>query len=196
VCAADMSDGVGRTMEPTETIRRVWMEVGEVLAQVEQADVTLFVNELLEAKRVFVTGEGRSGLVGKCFAMRLMHLGLLTHCVGEVATPPIGPGDLLVAISGSGSTPVILTVTEQALAAGAKVFLISSKRASPIGRLAHHVLVVPGKAKVDTVHSSSIQPMGSLAEQSVHLLLDAVVVMLMYRLGVKAEEMRARHTNL
>ena len=183
-------------MEPREIINRVWTEVGEVLAQVEEADVTLFVNELLEAKHIFVTGEGRSGLVGKCFAMRLMHLGLPVHCVGEVVAPPIGPGDLLVAISGSGSTPVTLTVTEQALAAGAKAFLIAAKRASPIGRLAHHVLVVPGKTKVDTEQSSSIQPMGSLAEQSVHLLLDAVVVMLMVRLGVQAEEMRARHTNL
>ncbi len=191
-----MPSGTWETMNPKEIIHRVWKEVGEVLAQVEEADVTLFVNELLRAKQVFVTGEGRSGLVGKCFAMRLMHLGLPSHFVGEVVAPPIGPGDLLVAISGSGSTAVTLTVTEQALAAGAKPLLISSKRDSPIGRLAHHVLVVPGQTRVDTEHCSSIQPMGSLAEQSVHLLLDAVVVMLMVRLGVQAEEMRARHTNL
>jgi 6-phospho-3-hexuloisomerase len=183
-------------MNPKEVIYRVWTEVGEVLAQVAEADVTLFVNELLAARHVFVAGEGRSGLVGKCFAMRLMHLGLPAHCVGQVVAPPISPGDLLVAISGSGSTAVTLTVTQLALAAGARVCLISSKRASPIGRLAHHVLVVPGKSKVDTVESSSIQPMGSLADQSVHLLLDAVVVILMHRLAVKAEQMQARHTNL
>jgi 6-phospho-3-hexuloisomerase len=191
-----MSAGAERTMKPKEIIHRVWTEVGEVLEQVEEADVTLFVRELLAAKQVFVAGEGRSGLVGKCFAMRLMHLGLLTHCVGEVVAPPIGPGDLLVAISGSGTTAATLTITEQALAAGAKAFLISSKRDSPIGRLAHHALFVPGKTKVDTEECSSIQPIGSLAEQSVHLLLDAVVVMLMHRLGVKAEEMRARHSNM
>jgi 6-phospho-3-hexuloisomerase len=184
-------------MDPREVIRKVWTEVGEVLTQVEEADVSLLVDELLKAKRVFVTGEGRSGLVGKCFAMRLMHLGLPAYSVGDVVTPPIGPGDLLVAISGSGRTPVTLTTTERALAAGAKGILVSSKLDSPIGRLVQHVLVVPGKTKVDEESmTTSIQPMGSLADQSVHLLLDALIVLLMHHLGVDADEMKARHTNL
>jgi 6-phospho-3-hexuloisomerase len=184
-------------MDPTEVIHRVWTEVGEVLTQVEEADVSLLVDELLEAKRVFVTGEGRSGLVGRCFAMRLMHLGLSAYSVGDVVTPPIAPGDLIVAISGSGRTPVTLTTTQRALAAGARAFLVSSKLDSPIGRLVQHVLVVPGKTKVDQEGATaSIQPMGSLADQSVHLLLDAVVVLIMHRLDVDAEEMKARHINL
>ncbi len=184
-------------MDPREAIRTVWTEVGEVLSQVEEADVRLLVDQLLEAKHVFVTGEGRSGLVGRCFAMRLMHLGLPAYSVGDIVTPPIGSGDLLVAISGSGRTPVTLTITQQALAAGAKGVLVSSNPDSPIGRLVQHVLVVPGKTKFDHEGvAASIQPMGSVADQSVHLLLDAVIVLLMHRLGIDAEDMKARHTNL
>jgi 6-phospho-3-hexuloisomerase len=183
-------------MEPKRVIDRIWTEVGNVLAQVQDTEVEQLVGELLKTKRVFVTGEGRSGLVGKCFAMRLMHIGLPVYVVGEVVTPAIGPGDLLVAVSGSGATPVTLTIVQRAMAAGARGFLVSSKRDSPIGVQVRNVLVIPGKTTADEDESLSIQPMGSLADQSAHLLLDAVIVLLMDRLGVKEAETKVRHTNL
>ena len=55
--------------------------------------------------RVFITGAGRSGLVGRFFVMRLVHLGKSAFVVGETTTPAINEGDLLIAISGSGNTP-------------------------------------------------------------------------------------------
>jgi 6-phospho-3-hexuloisomerase len=183
-------------MEANQVIRRIWTEVGDVLAQVQDEEVEQFVDALLKAKHIFVTGEGRSGLVAMCFAMRLMHIGMPVYVVGEVVTPAISAEDLLVAVSGSGSTPVTLTIVQRAMAAGAKGLLVSSKRDSPIGKLTQDVLVIPGKTKADEGHTSSIQPMGSLADQSAHLLLDAVVVLLMDRLNVKEEATKARHTNL
>ncbi len=41
-----------------------------------------FIKALLSAKRVFVVGAGRSGLVVKAFAMRLMHLNIDVYVVG------------------------------------------------------------------------------------------------------------------
>lgn len=35
------------------------------------------VNGILESKKVFVAGAGRSVLMGKSFAMRMMHMGIV-----------------------------------------------------------------------------------------------------------------------
>ena len=40
-----------------------------------------------ESGSIFLTGQGRSGLVAKMFAMRLIHLGFKTYVVGETITP-------------------------------------------------------------------------------------------------------------
>lgn len=44
-------------------------------------------------------------------AMRLMHIGLDAHAVGEATAPSIAEGDALLVISGSGETPVTLHIT-------------------------------------------------------------------------------------
>jgi len=53
---------------------------------ISDEDVEAFIRELLNAKRIYVMGAGRSGLVAKAFAMRLMHLGLQAFVVGETIT--------------------------------------------------------------------------------------------------------------
>lgn len=183
-------------MEPSDAIHRIWREVGDVLAQVDEAEVALLVEELLKARRVFVTGEGRSGFVGRAFAMRLMHIGLSVYAVGDVITPAVAVGDFLVVISGSGRTAVTRTITERALAAGGQACLVSSEREGPIASLVHHVLVIPGKTRAREGETTSIQPMGSLFDQSAHLVLDAICVLLMEKLGGKETDLETRHTNL
>ena len=59
-------------------------------------------------------GAGRSGLVAKAFAMRLMHLGFTAYVVGETITPAMRPKDLLVIFSGSGRTKTIADIAETA----------------------------------------------------------------------------------
>lgn len=73
----------------------------------EQIDARVterLVRALMRAKRVFVTGRGRSSLLTGWFAMRLMQMGFDVHVPGEVTCPRITKGDLLVAISCSGTT--------------------------------------------------------------------------------------------
>ena len=63
--------------------------VKRVAERLNEEQVERFVEEILKANKVFVYGAGRSGLVGKAFAMRLMHLNLNVYVVGEIITPGI-----------------------------------------------------------------------------------------------------------
>ena len=57
-----------------------------------------------EGNRVFIYGAGRSGFVGRCFAQRLMHLGINSCFVSDAVTHQYTEKDLVVIISGSGET--------------------------------------------------------------------------------------------
>ncbi|RLP72320.1 SIS domain-containing protein, partial [Mycetocola manganoxydans] len=99
----------------------------------EQADNLDAVAETLAgAHRVFVLGAGRSGLALQMTAMRLMHLGLNVHIVGEVTAPAIGPGDVLLTASGSGTTTSIVRGADAAVNAGADVAVITTAADSPL----------------------------------------------------------------
>lgn len=174
---------------------RIVGEIEAALARVEEGQARELEEAILSARAIFTTGEGRSGLVGRCFAMRLMHLGLESHVVGETVTPAIGPDDLLLAISRSGETT--LTRERAALAArhGARVAAITGAPDSPLAAAAGLVLVIPGSAE-DPQAATSAQFGGSLFEQCALLCLDAIVLDLQQRLGRTDAEMRARHATL
>lgn len=61
--------------------------------------------EVVRAKRnrIVLHGVGREGLMMRAFAMRLYHLGLDAHCLGDMTCPPVGAGDLFLASAGPGS---------------------------------------------------------------------------------------------
>jgi 6-phospho-3-hexuloisomerase len=177
---------------------------------INREQVEKLVGMLIEAwswgKIVLVVGAGRSGLVGRAFAMRLMHLGFRTYVVGETVTPGIGPNDLLLAISGSGTTGVVVAAAEAAKRVGAKVIAITSFPDSPLAKLADHVVVVPGRTKTsEEVDYFSRQilgmheplaPLGTLFEVGAVVFLDSIIAELMHRLGKTEREMRARHATI
>jgi 6-phospho-3-hexuloisomerase len=149
-----------------------------------------------QAERVFVVGAGRTGLALKAAAMRLMHLGLTVFVVGETTTPAIKAGDLLLAGSGSGTTSTIVKAAEKAAAAGAQVVAISTTTDSPLAVLATQVIVLPAAQKQDHGGTISQQYAGSLFEQSVLLLTDAIFQTLWALDGTPAEKLWKRHANL
>jgi 6-phospho-3-hexuloisomerase len=148
------------------------------------------------ADRVFVMGAGRSGLALRMTAMRLMHLGLDVHVVGEVTTPAIAAGDVLLTASGSGTTGAIVRAAETASDAEARIAVITTAAASPLASLATAVVVVPAAEKRDRSGAASAQYAGSLFEQIVVLLGDALFHTLWQRSGVSADELWPRHANL
>ena len=148
------------------------------------------------ARRVFVLGAGRSGLALRMTAMRLMHLGLDVHVVGEVTTPAIAAGDVLLVASGSGATAAVVRAAETAAESGARVIAITTAPDSPLAALAAVTVVVPAAQKQDHDELRSLQYSGALFEQTVVVLGDAIFHSLWKASGATADELWPRHANL
>ena len=168
--------------------------VADAVASESSADGILV--DIENANRLFLLGAGRSGLALRMTAMRLMHLGLTAHVVGETTTPAIAEGDLLIAASGSGTTAGIVRSAETAAKVGARIVALSTTDSSPLADVADHLLVIPAAAKLDRSGEASAQYAGSLFEQAVVLVGDALFHALWQRSGASADELWPRHTNL
>jgi 6-phospho-3-hexuloisomerase len=175
-------------MDFSEACGAILAEVSGSLAAVSDDQIAALCNVIAGARAVFVTGAGRSGLVGRCFAMRLMHLGLTAHFVGETVTPRLRRGDVLVATSGTGETAGTCAMARLAAEAGGRVVALTAAERSTLGSTAELVVLVPA--------GRSRQYGGSLFEQSALIALEAVAFMLQQQLGATAESMDARHANL
>ena len=173
----------------------VSQEIGDVVGNLDQQQLAAMVEAILAAKRVFVCGAGRSLLMMRAFAMRLMHIGVEAYVVGETISPAIASGDLLIAGSGSGQTRVTLATIQAAAARGARTAVITAHRDSDIAGACDLLVIVPAPV-TGAVDSTSSQPPGSLFEQSLLVVGDGLILRLMERLGTTIEQMRARHTKL
>jgi 6-phospho-3-hexuloisomerase len=164
------------------------------VARAEQLDA--LADLLSSVDRVFIAAVGRSGIALRMTAMRLMHLGLDVHVVGDVTTPAIGVGDVLLTASGSGTTESVVRTAQKAAAAGARVAAITTTAASPLGDIADRLVVVPAPQKLDRTAAASDQYAGSLFEQVVVLLGDGLFHALWQRQGSSADDLWPRHSNL
>ena len=185
-------------MDSNFEIRSILQELDRTVSSVDPGSVERFSRVLLDAKRVFVAGSGRSGLMMRAFAMRLMHMGFFAFVAGDTTTPAIGKNDLLVIGSGSGETGAMAVFAGEAKALGARVALLTTYPDSTIGKMADVLVCIPaparkGPRKADT---ESIQPMGSLFEQSLLIVLDGVIMKLMLDKPVAIERMVKEHANL
>ncbi len=171
-------------------------EISEVSGRVDPAQVAALVTELRLASRIFVTGAGRSGLVLKMAAMRLMHLGLTVHVVGETTTPAIRAGDLLLAASGSGTTAGVVKAAETAASQGARVAAYTTNTGSPLAAVAAAVVLIPAARKTDHGSAVSRQYSGSLFEQVLFTTTEAVFQSLWDKDAAASKELWQRHANL
>lgn len=182
--------------------------VRESLARVDLDQVEKMVTEMLVStnRRILVVGAGRSGLIGRAFAMRLMHLGFQVYVMGETITPSIGRGDLVIALSGSGTTKTVVTAVEIGKTVGAKIIAITSYSDSDLSKLADDVVLVKGRTRVADEKDYFLRqlmgehelmaPLGTVFEISLMTFLDGVVVELMRRLGLTESELRKRHATI
>jgi len=170
--------------------------VEKISSILEATDNNLDVQltQLLDsAKRIFIAGAGRSKLVGNFFAMRLVHAGYDVSVVGEIVTPSIKNGDLLIIISGSGETEQLIAFTKSARKVGANIVLISAKNSSTIGDMADAVLQIGRAEQYSKVYG---MPMGTVFELSTLLFLEATISHIIHEKGIPEEIMRERHANL
>ena len=156
------------------------------------------VEELAGAGRVVCYGVGREGLMMRALAMRLYHMGLDAHVVGDMSCPPLGKGDLLVVSAGPGDFSTVMGLIGVAQRDGARVACVTAQAAGRVPAASDRVLVIPAQTMADDTGPAvaSVLPMGSLFEGAQYLVFEILILMLRDRLGVLPEAMRARHTNL
>lgn len=155
------------------------------------------VAALAQARRIVTCGCGREGLMMRALTMRLCHLGLDAHVVGDMSCPPVGPGDLLLAASGPGNLPTIAALIGQAKRAGAGTACITAQPTGPDPAACDAVLVIPAQTMADDQGTTpALLPMGSVFEGAMFLVFEILVLDLRERLGDSPENMRNRHTNL
>ncbi len=174
--------------------------------KLDKEEVNNFIGLLLKSEHIFVMGAGRSGLVARAFAMRLMHLGFDVRVIGETITPALRKGDLLVGVSGSGETSLVVSAARIAKEIGAKIAVVTSYPESTLAKLADHIVTLPGRVEVATTKSyidrqiageyESLTPLGTLFEATALVFLDGVVAGLMNKLGKKEKDLTARHATI
>ncbi|MDD1703935.1 MAG: 6-phospho-3-hexuloisomerase [Methanoregula sp.] len=191
-----------------EMMQLMASKIRSIANTISDEDVEKFLHELLTAKRIYVIGAGRSGLVAKAFAMRLMHLGLCAYVVGETITPALAKGDLMVIFSGSGRTKTVADISETAKELGAHICLISSNVDSRIGKISDCVVVIEhhrDDVEDDAVEfeirqmmgeHKSFAPLGTLFETASMIFADAVISRLMEITKTDESALKNRHTNI
>lgn len=180
-----------------EGFRHAVTELDRVTARLDDAQLDRFIDAVLQAPRIFCIGVGREGLSTRAFTMRLMHLGKPAFWVWDDTTPAIGPGDLLIATSGSGAIGHIDYVVDQAMRAGAGVAVVTGDPSGCTARKAGIVLWLPAAVYHGTAAvEPSAQPMGNLFEQALLILFDQIVIEMARRLNIDNKKMSARHRNV
>ena len=168
-------------------------KISSILDATDKSHDVRLTEMLDNARRIFIAGAGRSKLVGNFFAMRLVHGGYDVSVVGEIVTPSIKNGDLLIIISGSGETEQLIAFTKSAQKVGAKIVLISAKSSSTIGDMADAVFTVGNPEQYGKVVG---MPMGTVFELSTLCFLEALISHIIWEKGIPEEVMRERHANL
>ena len=172
-------------------------EIQAVLSQIDDKSVDKLTRALMKAPQVFIYGQGRTGQISRAFAVRLMHLGIDAHFVGETTTPPITKRDLCLVNSGTGQTRFVYHVAAEARSAGAKLATITAHPEARIAKMADIVVVVPAPTKGEFPgNKKSVQPPGSLFEQAALLVMEAIVMALMTHMRITARNLAKRHANI
>ncbi|AOZ89941.1 6-phospho 3-hexuloisomerase [Bacillus xiamenensis] len=184
-------------MKTSDYVKAILSELSEHSLATQDEQTEKLVSSILNARKVFVAGAGRSGLMGKAFAMRLTHIGIKAYVIGETNTPAFTKEDLFIVGSGSGRTETLLVLVKKAKAIGGRVATFTLSAESPIADLSDEVILLSGapKDQHEGKHHT-IQPMGSLFEQSLLLMYDAVVLRLMEMKELDTHNMYGHHANL
>ena len=182
--------------------------VKKAISSIDEPQIQKMISWIIQSKnnKILIIGAGRSGLAGKAFAMRLMHLGFDVYVMGETITRAIGKTDLIIAISGSGTTKLVVTSSEIGKEVGAKIIAITSYKNSDLGKLADHIVHIVGRTKRarETDYflrqimgvQEPMAPLGTIFEVASTIVLDSVIVELMKRMNKTEKDMRSKHANI
>ncbi|GGA33213.1 6-phospho-3-hexuloisomerase [Paenibacillus physcomitrellae] len=185
----------------SQLARLIASELEQSAQLIADSAIAELADKVLGAEQVFLAGAGRSGLMGRAFAMRLMHAGIPAYVVGETITPGITERDLLVIGSGSGETASLVQMANKAKTAKASVAVVTINPASSLGSICDLAVKLPGavkdRSRQDQMSETrTVQPMGSLFEQTLLVFYDAVILRIMEQKGLEGTRMYGNHANL
>lgn len=182
-------------MKSKTVVDKVLEELCQCIESVPLETLCRLAGKFERENRIFCDGAGRSRLQAEGFAMRLTQMGFQSSVVGEPTTPALTGGDVLLILSGSGETPMLIEHASKAREIGAGIILVTTRGDSTLGKLSDETVLLKASAK-NRKSGDSIQPMGSLFEQSAGILCDIMVLLLMERYQISSEEMYRNHSNL
>jgi len=178
--------------------------------ELDAEQVEKMIQMILEAKgkKIFVVGMGRSGFVGRAFALRLMNLGFNVYFLGETITPAAEKDDLVIAISGTGMTKLVVSATTAAKEVGTRIVAITSYKDSPLGEMADLLVLIKGRTRMGWPREQDymarqilgerepLSPLGSIFENNCMVFLDGLIVELMYRMNKNENDLKLRHATI
>lgn len=189
------------------SMRLISENLKEVVDRLDKESIKMMIQKILDSKRIFLMGAGRSGLVAKAFAMRLMHLGFSVYVVGETTTPAVQPEDVVIAISGSGETHSIADLGKIVKDIGSTLITVTSKKESTLGRISDIAMILPSKTKNDLDAGGYLERnmrgdyknvplLGTSFEITSLIFLDSIIAQLITLTGASEAELKSRHTNI
>ena len=158
-------------------------ELDQSSKTIKPEQITDLIQKIKNHKRIFVYGTGRSGLMLKALAMRLMQMGLDAYVVGETTTPSVQEGDLLIVASASGETGSVCMTAESAVRQGVNLIVISSEPGSTLGKIQEPDIVIESA-------------LGSLFEQMLLMVFDTVILEMSQEQEGSNDDMAHRHASL
>lgn len=173
-------------------------ELSKTLEKLDDTQVEKAIQSIMDAKRIFLGGAGRAGLMMKGFAMRLMHMGFECHVIGDATTPSIQRGDLLIIASGKAETKTSSFYVDVAKTTGASSLVITANPDGTVAKKADNVLVLtaPQFRGDPDPERCSVQPMGNRFEQSALLVTDYIVKLIKEKENIDIQVMYRNHSTL
>ncbi|MBI2184550.1 MAG: SIS domain-containing protein [Thaumarchaeota archaeon] len=199
-----------RGLEVKSSVFGLLTLITQNVSQVDEGQIDKCIDMVMAHRdsQILVIGAGRSGLVGRAFALRLLHLGYKVHVLGDTIVPSIMANDLVIAISGSGTTKLVTAAVEAAKKIEARVIALTSFKDSPLALLADHVVQVKGRIiskeegrqdyfarQILGLHEP-LAPLGTLFEDSCMILVDAMISVLMDEMQLSEEHLAKLHANI
>jgi len=164
--------------------------ISSALSKITPEEIEWCVEHILRAKKVFLYGVGRSGLMGKAFAMRLVQMGLQAFFIGETVSPVVTKEDIAIMISNTGETISTIQTANILRRVGAEVIVVTGDKGSNLARAGNLVIHidVPSSGK-----RRDYAPLGTLFEDASLIFFDTLVPYLMERLNETEDSLRRRH---
>lgn len=185
-------------MNVSEVSAKAAIELSNTLSQVDENSIEELMDAIYSSKKIFVVGAGRSLLMLRGLAMRLMHIGYTSYVVGDTTTPAFEAEDLLIVGSGSGETSGLVNVAAKAKKIGGKVALITIREDSTLAKLSDIHIIVPAYTDkvVDGNMVKPILPGGTMFEQAMLFIGDTMILPLAEKTNIPTDRVFSRHANL